>query len=489
MKSRIKQRIIFRLMTPVVAVALSACSDKAAGNDDRLQANECQVTMKLTSLGAATRAGGEATRAGGAEPDAAIHAVDLLVFDGNGKSRADAQFKYSRTAWETTSGSGTYQAVLEQADSLDVYFAVNAHSLIAGVTEGMTWKEAKEKLILSNLPKTLADNLTTTGLPMWGECLDLCIKKGSSYQTLTPSIRLVRAVASTDVDIQATNFTLSAGWMVYGTSSGYLPYTDNLNSSGTSYVFDTPDVVRPVVYANDWSVLPSAVNKITDRLYMYENDTQADNTKLILAGKWSGSTKTTDTYYPLAFIDPNVPTQARAVTRNTKFLFIITNVNGDGYDNIEDAKKGEPVNMAYDVVEWNRQTDGDIMVDGSKYLIIDKRWSDAHVGPSVGSYLSLALTTNFDLAHIMLKPKGDAGTGSNTSAETARFRLELVKNTGTAALKLSALEAYDAAATDLVQQFTVTCGGKLTFDLRVTQDPTDPNDWDSGYSQTVDQQD
>jgi hypothetical protein len=428
-----------------------------------------------------------ATRAGDA--DQALHSLDLLVFDGKDKSLDDATFLYSRTAY--TSGGSSYQAVLLQADSLDVYFAVNAHTLATNgsITEGMTWSAVKELFTLNTDPATLAANIDNQGLPMWGMYKGLCIDKGSAYKNIG-TISLVRAVALADVTVSDATFTLSQGWIADAVTTGYLPFSEANRSAAGSNVFDKPDVPVSPVY-KDWKYdVPTGGLSIANQLYMYENDVTPRPSKLILAGKWGESQKTDSTFYPLAFVATDNASAVRAVTRNTKFYIVITKVNGDGYNTLEEAKKGEPQNMDYQVVDWDQQQDGDILVDGTKYLILDKRWSDIHIGPSVGSYTTLSFTTNYDLTQLLMKPKGDTGNGSNTTASTTRFRLDLLTTTSIteATFKVSSLEAYDASATDLTQEFTVTCAGKLTFDIKVTQDANDPMDWHLGYPTTVDEQ-
>jgi hypothetical protein len=350
------------------------------------------------------------------------------------------------------------------------------------IAEGMTWNAAKEKMIMTTAPKDLLANLGTNGLPMWGEYQGLCIAPGSEFKSIG-SVKLVRAVATASAVVRDPNFKLLQGWIADAVTTGYVPFLDNNMDAEGSFIFSKPDLPATLNFT-DW--YNTAVgDTLVDQLYMYEDSTGIRPTKLILAGKWSGSANPDSTFYPLSFVAGSNATAARDVTRNTKFYVIITKVNGDGYPDLPSAKKGEPMNITYRVVEWNQQTDGELMIDGSHHLIIDKRWSDVHVGPALGSYITLGFTTDYALSDFMMQPVVAAPATpiapSNTSVSTARFKLELT----TGQFKVTALEAYDPDATDLEQEFKVTCANKLTFTIKVTQDPTGPMDWGEGYPVTV----
>ncbi|MDR0977334.1 MAG: hypothetical protein LBL78_06245 [Prevotellaceae bacterium] len=466
------------LFTTIVAAAfLASCSND---NDiPGLKSDECEVDLQLaaTYRSAGTRA---------VDIDEEVKTLDILVFDGDGVALDSAKFQYSRVAWLKSDGT-TYQATIKKADGLDLYFAVNVHSLVTSgqLVEGTTtWSAAKKLLMLTN-PSALGTNLATAGLPMWGEALNVNINTDATYQNLG-TIKLVRSVASTDVTVTKTNFTLEQGYLVNGATTGYLPYDSDNMSGANSYLFTKADMPTPIAYA-DWSYTVAANDSaIVNQFYMYENDSTL-NTKVILKGTYLGADgKGTSTYYPLAFKDPADPTKKRAVTRNTKFNIIVTKVNADGYGSLEEAKDGEEVNMEYDVVDWDVSNPGDIWIDGPKYFNIDQRWKDVQTERYADYYTELAFQTNYDVSKIKLKLRA-ADPGVADTLATARFQLVKLTRTDattgakTYAFKISNLKDYDAAATDNPQEFIIDVDGKLSFVIKVTQKADGDLDWDDGY--------
>jgi hypothetical protein len=469
----------FLLFTTIVAAAfLASCS---SDNDiPGLKADECEVDLQL----ATTYRTNGATRA---VADEEVKTLDILVFDGDGVALDSAKFQYSRVAWLRSDGK-TYQATIKKADGLDLYFAVNVHSLVTSgsLTEGMTWSAAKKLLTLTNPSALDSTYVATSGLPMWGEVNNVDINTDATYQNLG-TIKLVRSVASVDITVTKTNFRLDEGYIANGVAKGYLPYDAANMSAANSYLFSKADMPTPVTYAADWKyTVDVGDSAIVDQFYMYENDSTL-NTKVILKGEYLGADgKHAATYYPLAFKDPADATKKRIVTRNTKFNIIITKVNGDGYTTIEEAKNGEEVNMEYDVVDWDVSNPGDTWIDGPKYFNIDQQWKDVRTERYAGHNIELAFRTNYDVSKIKLKLKAtDAGVADTLA--TARFQLVKLTRTDattgakTYAFKITNLKDYDPAATDNPQEFIVDVDGKLSLTIQVTQESEGDLDWDDGY--------
>ncbi|MDR0961320.1 MAG: hypothetical protein LBM62_02005 [Mediterranea sp.] len=465
---------LFLFITFVAAAFLASCS-----NDDEvrgLRADECEVELQLASVyrSANTRA----------VADEEVKTLDILVFDGNGVSTDSATFLYSRVAWLKSDGA-TYQAIIKKADGLDLYFAVNAHALVTSgkLTEDMTWSAAKQALTLAS-PATLGTNMATAGLPMWGEAPNVNVNTDATYQNLG-TIKLVRAVASADVSVTKTNFTLQEGWIANAVDKGFLPYDAANMSAAASFLFNKADMPAAVTFS-DWSyTVPTGDSAIVDKFYMYENDSIV-NTKVILKGLYTGTDgKGTATYYPLAFKDPADATKKRAATRNTKFHIVITKVNADGYNTIEEAKNGEEVNMEYDVVEWDESSPGDIWVDGPKYFSVDQRWNDVHVASYAGGVVDLEFQTNYDIDDIAMKLNAtDAGV-TNDTLKTDRFAILKVERPDSQGVmhhyfRIITLKDYDENATDNPQDFIIDVNGKLSFTMKVTQD-YGTDGWFDGY--------
>jgi hypothetical protein len=468
----------FLLFTTIVAAAfLASCSN----NDDIpgvTTTDECEVDLQLatTYRSAATRA----------VADEEVKTLDILVFDGDGVALDSAKFQYSRVAWLRSDGK-TYQATIKKADGLDLYFAVNAHSLVTSgsLTEGMTWSAAKKLLTLTNPSAMDSTYVATSGLPMWGEVLNVDINTDATYQNLG-TIKLVRSVASVDITVTKTNFSLEEGYIANGVAKGYLPFDAANMDAANSYLFNKADMPTPVTYAADWKyTVNTGDSAIIDRFYMYENDSIL-NTKVILKGEYLGADgKGAATYYPLAFKDPADATKKRAVTRNTKFNIIITKVNGDGYNTIEEAKNGEEVNMEYDVIDWDVSNPGDTWIDGPKLFSIDQRWKDVQIASYANAVLDLEFKTNYDIDSIAFKLKAtDAGI-TNDTLKTARFGIMKMQKTDDANVvhnyfRIITLLDYDEKATDNPQNFIVDVDGRLTFTIKVTQE-FGTDGWGDGY--------
>ncbi|MDR0962481.1 MAG: hypothetical protein LBM62_08005 [Mediterranea sp.] len=457
------------ISTLTAAMLLASCSDgdQPVGRS----AEECEVSMQLSTGHTQTRAA----------DDEEVKSIDILVFNGKDLDVDNATFEYSRVAWKKDDGS--YQSTLLQASELDLYFAVNVHDLVQSLTEGMKWSEAKEKLQLTD-PDKLGTEIASKGLPMWGMLLNKSIGTGASYQNLG-KINLIRAVASTDLAITASDFTLTGWYIADGTGKGYLAY--NPAYMDATNKFFTPEIPAGITY-QDWTAVAPTDPTAAWRFYMYENGSSTTNTKVILQGSWSGSTINGDTYYPLAFRDPTDHTKKRDVTRNSKFIITVTNVNGDGFESLEDAKKGEETNLDYEVIAWDEDTQGDIFVDGSHWFSIDTRRNDVSMPRSKDAVASLRfVTAASDLTAIKMK-LSDTDLGENLLLDThPRFKLERTTRTDASGTEFNCFlittkKDYQAGEADLSATFIITVANRIKFEIHVTQVDGADDDWDGGYS-------
>lgn len=364
----------------------------------------------------------------------AIHTVDLLVFDASDASNeGEAEYLYSRYAW-LKSGS-TYRAVLKKGENLNVYVAINAGSLIDAMNSSMasgttyTYADVKEMLIMSD-PDQIS---LTNGLMMWGIALDRAITDASINDLGT--IKLLRSVASTDITLNTdVDFTLAGGYIVYGADKGYLPYSStNTSAADANGDFQSllPEAPSGITTVKEWSSTPTAANQICNVFYMYDNDADGTGTKkqtkVVLEGVWTGTGSSgRTTFYPLAFRDP-VSNAKLQVKRNSKYMIVITNVNGDGYETLEEAKEAEDVNMDYEIIEWNQNNDGDILIDGTKYFSISSK--NAVLSSQTGAAAELVFKTNYALGDILMKyDDGDTGIADVIDTHN-RFKVEvLTKN-------------------------------------------------------------
>ena len=488
---------------------------------------------------------GAKTRANNYAEDAVVK-VDVLVFKQSttGDPHLDAELVESKYAFKKSSGDNIYNATLKSGTDLDLYFAINAQQIIenADLEIGDKWRDVQKRLIMS--PADMI-NRPEYGLPMWGYRYGETINQNGSGNNFG-TVYLSRAVASADVDITATNFTLLEGSVEYVTNKGYLAY---LVANGNFRVDDDEEeeldldkpqmpywLIKPqiptdavtgtgtgnyrVAYTlnTDSSSTSYDGNKIVSRLYFFENDGPAiepapangrDYTKVILKGIWDDPDVVNDTkvtYYPLAFRDRDENSQMInervAIIRNRKFQFSISKVNGHGYDNIEDAKKGTDLNMKYEVIPWDIWDDTNIVV-GS-----DSRWisfspsrnktevKQASLYRNKTSTDEISFTTNYDPEDFAMALSDDGESVALTAAEEAAGIIAKVRNEfyeitlvslgtnadGDAIGKFIFTAREDYSSDNVESTLTIT-NGYVKFLLKVDQENSSREDWTDGGKQ------
>lgn len=456
------KNIIFLVLSAALLFA-SCGKDSSTGSP---AGEEVEVNMTLSTNTPGTRAAIEAENT--------INTVDLLIFDaGSAATADDATYEYTRYAWKTSTGK--YRATLKTGSGLNIYFAVNARTLLESVDmTGKTFAQVRELLVMND-PSAVT---VSGGLPMWGYKLGCTITETTSSNSLG-TIELLRSIASTDVSVSTSaNFTLAKGHIVYGVNKGYLAYTGSRSADDNGNLqLDAPETPPSYSYM-DWSSMAitttSETVSIDNVFYMFDNSGDGTGgthyTKLVLEGKWSGTDKTDNTFYPLAF--RNSDNERLKVTRNRKYILLVTNVNGDGYDTLDEAKEGEDANMDYEVIEWNQNSDSDIIIDGSKYISINKE-DEVIVGRLSGSTVERVFTTNYDTSNIEMRFSTSDSWNTTGSISSSRFQVDVVNSTYTC-FKVTALQDY--GTDDNPATLYVRIGSRVSFTLTIRQVQTDWND-------------
>ena len=541
-----------------MAAIAAACHREVPNNGD--------PTIEIRLSTGSNSTGGARTRADVADDE--IRTVDVLVFKRNQSYPADPEkaiFQYSRYAWHK--GSSVYSVVLKEGSNVDLYFIANAKGTIAAalsanklVENTTTWSDARKALVLSGLIAR-----KTNGLPMWGHRYGENINTNSAFNKFG-TVRMLRAVATADVDFTgADNFILQQASIEFASSQGNLAYTVNpaniaYGDGILDFNFDKPQYdyrliapevptgtttigqvlhVLPTLHSLDPLAHPDndgvTSNDVEGELYFYENDANGENgknyAKVVVKGKWDQNTPddTSDdveSYYPLAFREttpynnpdnPNDPlngTNLRTtIIRNHKYLFQITNVNGNGYETLEDAKNGTDMNITYKVVEWEEWTDDDItMVEGT-WVSLSKSRNEglskiASLYRNAGSTDEIRITTNLSLdKYKMTLPGGTAVTPESEGATQAQWNAQgivskvanslytvtLVKN-GTPTEGSNGDTVYYGkyifkanlpyAASNTSKASVVA--GLIKFDLDIVQRDATPDDWGDGTDTDVD---
>ena len=466
------RKIFFFLI--VFSMFFGACRKTSIYGWDNAEVSE--VDLRFSTSEVMTRSGEVSERA--------INTVDVLVFGGTPKT-----FMYHRYAWQKS--GNLYSATLKIGTDQDLYFAINARSVIdaAALTEGMSWSEAQAALVMEN-PE--AFNLTTTnnGLPMWGFALNRTISDAPSNSSVNNlgTIKLLRSVAAVEINVEDDNFTLKEGSIAYGADKGLLAFNPtNISTPDVQGNFRTNNLEIPteMTPAKTWYRTPqTGSNELKHVFYMYENNNLSKHTKVILEGKWSGSSKG-NTFYPLSLRNQETNDKL-PVKRNNKFIIIVTKVNGDGYATWEEARDAEEVNMDYDVIVWDESHDESIIIDGSQYIMMQRSANDNSVGRTAtlyratGSADSIAFNTNIPLETFEMQLDNGGGfpdLSDKTLIENARFRAEIKTVDGINYFKFNALQNY--GVTNNPSTLTVTTG-RIKFEITINQINFDPNDWIDG---------
>jgi hypothetical protein len=332
---------------------------------------------------------------------------------------------------------------------------------------------------------------------MWGYLHDRSIADQAFINMGT--ITLLRSVASTDITVNASNFTLQKGYVVFSANKGYLPFSyDNLDNSYNVEDPEIPagmtanvDLVHVITPAPDLPPAPApATQKIENKFYMYENDTSTvagqRSTKVILEGIYTGTgASNSPTFYPLAFRDAD--NHKLQVKRNWKYVLVVTNVNGDGYPTLEDAKDGEDLNMDYEVIPWNGSEDDNIQIIGSKYIANYASAVELYRPATSGKKFVVRTNFNLDDFELELDNGGDfPDQDDTTEIENDRFNVKVsVAGTNEILFTVTARLDYDPAATDNPSILNVTVGGILGFTTTITQINESPTDWNDGGNQNT----
>jgi hypothetical protein len=489
--------------------------------------------------------GGAATRAAGDNfGEETVDRVDVLVFNNTDTptDHSDATLVETRYAYKKS--GDLYNTTLKAGTGLDLYFAINAEAIIAAAdfAIGDTWATVQQSLIMT--PANMI-NRAEVGLPMWGYRYGETISSGAAGNNFG-TVFMTRAIASADVTITATNFNLLEGSVEYVTDKGYLAYlvdevgspfsvgtatgTLNYDKPQMHYWLTEPQIPSSattgtspadyrVVYTLDKTEGTGDGNNILKQLYFFENDGPNSETnptngrkyaKLVLKGAWDQGTpeNTSDdivSYYPLAFRDRaengSLINERVDIIRNRKFAFEISNVNGNGYPTLEEAKNGGDLNMKYEVIPWENWNDSDIVV-GS-----DSRWvsispsrnkqeiKQASLYRNMTSTDEINFTTNYDVTEFTLALTDGATVALTADDEAAGiiakvaneyYEIALVDTgdnaAGEATGKFIFTALQDYVATPPVSTLTVS-NPYMKFLLKVDQENSSPEDWVDGGDQ------
>lgn len=475
------------LLLLISLLACFACNKDREIGPGGPSSGEVGVEMTLFTSGTASRA------SIAAEDD--LKDITILVVG------ADGKYQYMKAAWATS--GNTFRSNLKIASGLTLYIAANARTFLTSPTiaallvEGADWSTIEPQLIMSDAPSTIA---YADGLPMWSRLTGINIE--NKPENYLGTVKMLRSIASTDVTVTKTKFVLEQVYLCFGADKGLLPFDHTKivqvdQGGGPQPQASEPRAVTGMLTDQEWSTTTlgsdAATYFVNNYFYMYENATSLTGThtataspsKVVIKGKYDGGNST---FYPLTFRKPAATpggTETKLqVTRNCKYVIVVTKVNGDGYGTLEEAKNAEDVNADYEVIEWNMNEDDDIFIDGSKFLSLGDRTATLY--RNAGSTRFIPVTTNYELDDILMKYL-DTDTGVNPILDTHdRFKIELKTVDGQPGFLFTAKQAYGDGAADDHEASVIVTVGRIKFNIAIRQLNSDPNDWEDGGNTNTD---
>lgn len=459
--------MINRIIIFLTIVLLSAGCSKDSGGDNGFSGAESDVQIELhLPVTYSTRT---------ADSESIIGTLDLLVFDGD-------IFMYRRHAY--LQSATTYRSTLQIGNNQTIYFLANCRDQIDACSlliEGNSWENQIKPALLDTDPAALTGK--QDGLPMWG------MKKADILEVALNNlgtVSMLRSVASVEVTVLEDKdvFEMTRCYIYFAPNMGYLASSEqDITDFGLKQLVPK----SPAAMTTTLTLTSDAVSdqELKNALYLFDNDATAASgakrySRLVVGGKYNKDTK--ETYYALDFLDNE--DKISQVTRNHKYTFVITKVNGVGVDDPDDASEMAGVNIEADVIDWERYEDSDIYVDGSFYISINSK--NCLVGPEAQAFSQLPMASNIPVEDIELEfrdaTNGTQTTNNDGSISNTLYTVSLVENTEgfPTAVKVTALTPYTYSDSDPQLEYVQIKARNISFFITVARTDNNPNEWNDG---------
>lgn len=357
----------------IIFVVFAAIFNISCGRDDinikPIDKNQVEITVKLDV---------PKTRAVTDAQEKKIDNLRIFVFDKNGN------FAYSVNKGEITTTDIRIKLNLSKnaTDTYKLVFVGNMKSADIPDLEGKTLSD------LRNQTFDISDKYPTYPFryfPMWGETENIKIEKGTNLGT----INMLRAVASVDVSLNATNTTSDppvAGTLDNFTLKSvrvYNNYKKGLyakSSTEGSPNLPTGNDVQNAYSSSSYTPLNysdvQAKSSIRD-MYLAESENKGkahlDKTCLVIGGYYGQGNKSKESFYRVDFknfIDGKM--EDINILRNHRYLFNITNVRSEGFPTADEAFRSEVMNMDVNILQWDNGNVDPIKYNGRYMLSVSK---------------------------------------------------------------------------------------------------------------------
>ena len=373
--------------------------------------------------------------------------------------------------------------------------------------------------IYGQITGKMYDSASDNAIPMWGESGPLVIEPAGVNQ----SLQLTRAIARIDVGVGvATKTGTTWSWSGKNAADSTIPfqlkhvYVMRPNNSYAVIPDPSQAAGDPTIPAGTtaFSATDSETNfgyaasvsanggSTSQDIYVPETDIKmgasgtsgdANHTNrmaIVVGGCYNGSA--TETFYRLDFA---VSKNLINVLRNHLYQFNISSVSGDGFPDVITAYNSLAMNMTVDIFDWNQTTLDEIFMDGPLYVMLQRDQNELRDDRTAVVYRDSATTdvikfqTNIPLSQFSMTLDNGGyfpNPADTTVIQNNRFSVAIKTDTsGNTYFEFTALQPYDAAATDNPSTLTVTTG-RISFPITILQRDADPGDWNQGYGTTTD---
>lgn len=356
----------------IIFVVFAAIFNISCGRDDinikPTDKNQVEITVKLDV---------PKTRAVTDDQEKKIDNLRIFVFDKNGN------FAYSVNKGEITTTDIKIKLNLSKnaTDTYKLVFVGNMKSADIPDLEGKTLSD------LRNQTFDISDKYPTYPFryfPMWGETEKIKIEKGTDLGT----IEMLRAVASVDVTLNATNTTSDpplAGTLNNFTLKSVKVYNNykkglyaKLSTEGSPNLPTGNDVQNAYSSASymplDYSVVQT--NSSIRDMYLAESKnkgkTHLEKTCLVIGGYYGQGNISKESFYRVDFKDFSGNSEDMDILRNHRYLFNIINVRSEGFPTADEAFRSEVMNMDVNILQWNDGNVKPIKYNGKYMLSVSK---------------------------------------------------------------------------------------------------------------------
>ena len=400
-------------------------------------AKETTITfgLKLPSSSTPT------TRTNGVTKDLKIEDITILVFDGEGVDR-NCLYGRTGTITQTTGDDAQFTTKLIASSK-----AVTIH-VFANVAHGVSldiYKNRPESDVIASLT-TAIDLNGATALPMHGS---LTLATVDNTTTTGKTVSLLRSVASVDVAVTASDFTLEEVTAYFTPNTGRLVHdaahwdADGNNGKGevTAPTMPAADLITTIKTPTATSVVENAIK---NQLFIYEHNNApatGKSTRVVIKGVYDDGATAQSYWYPVDFIKKEESDNPLSnVLRNYRYTFNITSVTGVGYDSEEDASNGIAANIGVEIIEWSDGGLGDIDFIGPNWFSLESK--SVGLFGDAGVEVLLQVESNIPVAEWGMK-WGDAATYSyDPVVASTNFSVEKPALSSKGYLVFKTLKAY-----------------------------------------------